>query len=157
MTNTKVSFSTINGEPDESMIVETHNGVFLNRNARDYPYKSHVQWARAAYALCACILLSIFNGWRSFLRPFSLPDFVASYISILIFVALVAAYHVKDENEWNPFRWTRRATMDIDNPIATREKDLRQRKGRLHRANRKKIFCKENGKRALEFIWIWLK
>lgn len=156
-TNPPSPSSTINGEPDEDIVLTTHEGTFLNRNARDYPYKSHIQWARAAYALCGCVLLAIFNGWRSFLKPFSPPDFVASYISILVFAVLVAAYHVKDEREWNPFRWSRRVTMDIDNPIATREKDVRLRKGRLHRANRKKVFCRENGMRILQFFWAWLK
>jgi len=96
-------------------------------------------------------------GWRAFLRPFSPPDFVASYLNVLVFVVLVAAYHVKDEREWNPLRWTRRVTMDTQNPMTTREKDLELRKGRLHRANKEVFFCKENGMRILEFIWVWLK
>lgn len=148
--------STLNGDPDDDIIITTSEGDFLNRNARDYPYKSHIQWLRAAYGLCACCLLLFFNGWRSFLRPFSAADFIASYVSFFIFVLLVAAYHIKDEREWNPLRWTRRITMDISNPMVTREKDLRRRKGRLHRANRKSFFNRENGVRIWEFICVWL-
>ncbi|MCJ1468528.1 hypothetical protein MMC07_007157 [Pseudocyphellaria aurata] len=148
---------TLNGAPDENVVITTPEGVFLNRNARDYPYKSHLQWLRAAYALCGCILLLLFNGWRSFLRPFSAPDFIASYISLFIFVLFVVAYHIKDEREWNPLHWTRRVTLDISNPMVTREKDLRRRKGRLHRANRRSFFSRANGVRFLEYIWVWLK
>ena len=147
----------MNGDENEDIVVQTDEGVLLNRNARDYPYKSHIQWLRAAYALCGCVVLAIFNRWRSFLKPFSPPDFIASYISVAIFIVLVAAYHVKAEREWNPFRWSRRATMDIDNPVATREKDMRKRRGRLHRANRKTFLCRENARRMLEFVWVWLK
>lgn len=148
---------TLDEDPKEDLVLTTENGTFLNRNASDYPYKSHLQWARAAYGLVGCCLLLFFNGWRSFLHPFSTADFIASYLNVLIFTILVAAYHVKDEREWNPLRWTRRATMDIQNPMATREKDVNLRKGRLHRANTEKFFVKENGIRILEFIWVWLK
>lgn len=34
------------------------------------------------YGLAGCSLLAIFNGWRAFVTPFSLPDFIASYISV---------------------------------------------------------------------------
>lgn len=149
---------TIDGDPkDEVTVLTSEKGLVLNRNAGSYPYKSHLQWARAAYGLLGCSLLLFFNGWRAFLRPFSPPDFIASYLNVLIFVVLVAAYHVKDEREWNPLRWTRRVTMDTQNPMTTREKDVELRKGRFHRANKEVFFCKENGMRILEFIWVWLK
>jgi amino acid transporter len=148
---------TIDGDPADEVVITGKGGTLLNRNASDYPYKSHLQWVRALYGLVGCLLLLLFNGWRSFLSPFSAPDFVASYINLLVFVVLIAAYHVKDEREWNPLRWTRRVTMDINNPTVTREKNLELRKGRLHRANKKTFFCKENATRILEFVWVWLK
>ena len=46
-----------------------------------YPYKSHWQWARAAYGMIACGLMAFFNGWRS-IKPWAGSDFVASYISV---------------------------------------------------------------------------
>src|SRR2546430_17122901 len=77
---TKPNFSTVNGDPDEDVNVTTNEGTFLNRNANDYPYKSHLQWLRAAFGLSSCLLLILFNGWRSFLPPFSHADFIASYL-----------------------------------------------------------------------------
>lgn len=70
---------------------------------------------------------------------------------MLVFVLLVAAYHVEDEYEWNSLRWTRRVTMDINNPTVTREKGLALQKGRLHRTNTKTFFCK-NATRMIQFI-----
>jgi amino acid transporter len=52
------------------------------RKGSQYPYKSHGQWLRASYALSATLILAFFNGWRSFIPPFSGNDFVASYISV---------------------------------------------------------------------------
>ena len=148
---------TIDGNETDSVVVHTNGGTMLNRNATDYPYKSHLQWTRAAYAVLGCALLLFFQGWKSFLPPFSTPDFFASYTNAFVFVILVSAYHIKDQQGWNPLRWSRRVTMDINNPTVTREKDIRRRKGRLHRANKKVFFCKENAQRIGEFIWTWMK
>lgn len=148
---------TVDGDPKDDVTIMTAAGAVLNRNSSAYPYKSHLQWVRAAYCLVGFSLLVLFNGWRSFLYPFSPPDFIASYLSILLFIVITALYHIKDEREWNPFKWTRRVTMDIHNPTVTREKNLELRKGRLHRANKQMFFCKENAVRFLEFVWVWLK
>ena len=107
---------TINGSPEEPVLISTPDGIFLNRNASDYPYKSHGQWLRAAYALLGCALLVIFNGWRSFLNPFSTPDFLAAYLAVPIFMGIVVAYHGKDEPEWRPWMWRLRRTLDVGNP-----------------------------------------
>lgn len=148
---------TLNGDPDEGVLVSTPDGIFLNRNASDYPYKSHGQWLRATYALAGCILLVIFNGWRSFLNPFSHADFLAAYMAVPIFLAVVILYHVKDEPEWGPWTWGVRRTMDIGNPVETREKDPERRKGRLHRANRDVVWSVANAKSFLGWVWVWVK
>jgi amino acid transporter len=124
----------MNGDPDEGVVVATPDGEcmsyplfppslssfpplnapnhlsVLNRNASDYPYKSHLQWFRAAYALFGCILFILFNGWRSLLKPFSTPDFLAGYLAIPIFVVVVAMYHGKDEVDWRFWKWGLRAS-----------------------------------------------
>lgn len=148
---------TVDGNESDGVIVQTSEGPTLNRNASDYPYKTHLQSVRAAYGLLGCFLILLFNGWKSFLSPFSAPDFFASYTNVFVFVLLVSAYHIKDRQGWNPLRWSRRVTMDIYNPTVTREKDVRRRKGRLHRANTKILFCKENALRVVEYIWTWMK
>ncbi|KAF2094250.1 hypothetical protein NA57DRAFT_80663 [Rhizodiscina lignyota] len=66
-----------------------------DRRSPNWAYKSHIQWLRAAYALTATVLFLIFNGWRSFAQPFSGKDFIASYISVLIFVILTILYFIK--------------------------------------------------------------
>lgn len=148
---------TIDGSEDDPVIVHTDTGTVLNRNAGDYPYKSHLQWARAMYGFIACVLVLFFSGWKSFLTPFSPPDFFATYMNVFVFFFLISAYHIKDQQGWNPLKWSRRVTMDVNNPTVTREKDFRHRKGPLHRANKKKVFCKENAARVGEFIWTWTK
>lgn len=148
---------TVDGSEDDPVVVHTNNGVRLNRNAGDYPYKSHLQSARAAYGFIGCCLVLFFSGWKSFLSPFSAPDFLAAYMNVFVFIILVSAYHIKDQQGWNPLKWSRRITMDINNPTVTKEKDFRRRKGRLHRANKKTLFCKENADRIREFIWTWVK
>ncbi|KAH8687915.1 amino acid permease/ SLC12A domain-containing protein [Tricladium varicosporioides] len=148
---------TITGDPSEDILIRTPEGEFLNRDAPDYPYKSHLQWLRSAYALLACLLLIIFNGWRTFLSPFSHADFLSAYMSIPIFITIVALYHFKDEPEWKPWRWERRVTMEVGNPVVTVEKDPEKRKGRLHRANRDDFWCKENLAAFGQFVWTWLK
>jgi amino acid transporter len=148
---------TINGDPNDNVTNMTTAGAVLNRNSSAYPYKSHLQRVRDAYCLVGFFLLILFNGWRSFLRPFSPPDFIASYIGVLLFVVITELYHVKDEKEWNPLEWTRRVTMNIHNPTVTRENNLELRKGRLHRANKQVYFWMENAVQFWKFVWDWLK
>jgi amino acid transporter len=122
---------TIDGNGGDGVIVQTSERPVLDRNASDYPYKTHLQSARAAYGLLGCVLILVVNGWRSFLSPFSGSDFFASYTNVFVFVVLVSAYHIKDKQVWNPLKWSHRVTMDTKNPTVTREKDVRRRKGRL--------------------------
>jgi amino acid permease len=58
------------------------------RTGSQYPYKSHAQWLRAAYGLTATLTIAFFNGWRSLISPFSVNDFIASYISVSFQCAL---------------------------------------------------------------------
>jgi yeast amino acid transporter len=53
-----------------------------NRDHHEYPYKSHGQYLRACYALMGCSLFIIFNGWRTFVTPMSVADFLACYIAV---------------------------------------------------------------------------
>ena len=150
---------TIEADSRDPVVMESadSSGPVLNRAAVNYPYRTHLQWARAAFAAIGCFLFLFFNGWKSLVNPFSSADFVASYISIPLFFGLVAAYHIKDERTWNPLQWTRRATMNVANPIETKEKNPLLRRGRLHRANKEKFFAKENAQRLAEFVWVWTK
>ncbi|PVH70514.1 hypothetical protein DL98DRAFT_436927, partial [Cadophora sp. DSE1049] len=81
--------------------------AYNRENKLVYPYKSRGQWLKAVYGLTGCTLLAIFNGWQSFVPPFSPSEFVASYVSIAIFLLIVMAYHVKLDKTWDPRRWTR--------------------------------------------------
>jgi yeast amino acid transporter len=57
------------------------NLELYDRDAVNFPYRSHWQYLRAWYGMVACGLMAIFNGWGS-ISPFSGGDFVASYISV---------------------------------------------------------------------------
>lgn len=58
------------------------NRSAFNRDDEQYPYRTHLQLARTYYGLVFCILIILFNGWRSFLSPFNLQDFIVSYIGV---------------------------------------------------------------------------
>lgn len=148
---------TVEAEPTDPVLMEADDGPVLNRAAANYPYRSHLQCARSGIAFWGCVLFLLFNGWRSFLAPFSTPDFLASYTPIAIFVVLVCIYHVKDERTWNPLLWTRRATMNIQNPMETTEMNPLWRRGRLHRPNPNVFWSKDNVKGFVDFILVWLK
>lgn len=146
---------TADSDPADEVVVTANSGKSLSRNASDYLYKQDVQGSRAVYGLLGCVLLLLFNGWRLFLSPFSASDIFASCINALVFVLLVAAYHVEDEHEWNSLRWTRRVTMNINNLTMTREKSLAlQKVGCLERT--KTSVCK-NATRMMRFIRTWPK
>jgi yeast amino acid transporter len=53
-----------------------------DREDPQYPYKSHGQYIRACYALFGCTVLVLFNGWRTFVPPMSVNDFIACYIAV---------------------------------------------------------------------------
>lgn len=148
---------TVEAEPIDPVVLDSDSGLILNRAAANYPYRSHLQWARSAFAAGACFLFLIFSGWESLLSPFQGADFVASYISIPIFLLLISLYHIKDERTWNPFKWTRRATMNVQGPMETTQTNPLLRRGRLHRANVQRFWTKENARTVREFIWVWLK
>jgi amino acid permease len=127
-----------------------------NRDDKQYPYRTHGQLFRAYYGLLFCILLLLFNNWRAFVPPFSTPDFIASYIGIVAFFALIAAYHVKSDG-WNPLKWKRNASMQIYRPPPVVVVPGRRR-GHLDYPNPKApIWDEENLKALVNFIWGWLK
>lgn len=118
------------GHRDEDLNITPDIRYQWNRsNKKHYPYRSHLQWIRALYALVFCLLLLIFQGWRTVVSPFATEDFVAGYIAVWflfkllqpplssnadqpfqipIFLFLSAAYFFKTRG-FNPGRWYIRA------------------------------------------------
>lgn len=71
------------GFKDEDLNLTPEMRFQYNReNKRQYPYRSHLQWLRALYALVFCLLMILFQGWTTLVRPVSGADFVASYIAV---------------------------------------------------------------------------
>ncbi|KAF2199453.1 hypothetical protein GQ43DRAFT_116760 [Delitschia confertaspora ATCC 74209] len=127
-----------------------------NRDDKQYPYRTHGQLFRAYYGLSFSVLFILFNNWRAFVHPFSIPDFIASYIGIVVFFALIAAYHVKSDG-WNPLKWKRNASMQIQRPPPKVVVPGRRR-GHLELPNPKEpMWNEENFKATVNFIWHWLK
>ena len=86
----------------------------------------------------------------------STPDFIASYVGIAAFFALVAAYHVKTDG-WNPLKWKRSASNQIHRPPPKVVVPGRRR-GYLHYPNPKApMWETDNAKAIVNFIWGWLK
>ncbi|KAM0100307.1 hypothetical protein ACP6JE_005128 [Aspergillus fumigatus] len=108
---------------------QTQAGIY-DRNHPRYPYKSHAQWLKAGFGMVACIILLIFNGVNAFLtEPFDVRTFIASYIS------------------WGPER-----SKDLRNCVQI---SSNRRKGRLEFPH--PGLTVENGKRFLEWLWVWTK
>src|SRR5438876_2693706 len=69
----------------KNRLAEELDGKTQRREYRDedtYPYKSHFQYLRAAYACFGCFLFIFFNGWQSFLGGLSSGPFLTAYISV---------------------------------------------------------------------------
>ncbi|KAK0636733.1 amino acid permease-domain-containing protein [Bombardia bombarda] len=154
------------GEKDEALNITPEIRCQYDRNyQQQYPYRSHLQWLRAGYALVFCILMILFQGWRTFVPPFSSADFVASYISIVIFFTLSAAYFLRTRG-FNPRNWHRLAQklhgLDAIGPIVAVDPQPCQFCGQRHRRGRLSFpdgdgNHKQKAKAVLEWIWVWLK
>ncbi|OCL15268.1 hypothetical protein AOQ84DRAFT_411865 [Glonium stellatum] len=131
------------------------NHSIYNRDHEYYPYRSHGQVFRAIYGFAFSVFLIFFTGWQSFVKPFDRNEFIASYISIIVFFALIAAYHVKSDG-WNPLKWRRAASMQLARPPPMVVAPGRRR-GQLIFPNRKKCWSEENFKALMEWVWCWLK
>jgi amino acid transporter len=156
------------GELDEDLNLSPEMRSFYKRTARQYPYRSHLQWIRAAYALTACILLALFNGWRTFVSPMSNKDFVASYIAVVLFLVLTMAYFFKDRG-FSPSTWKTLAVklvgLESVGPIVVDADSIsnpckfcgaRHRRGHL-RFPDNKVLTRGNFKAVVEWFWVWLK
>lgn len=126
-----------------------------DRNNRQYPYKSHGQWLRAFYALTGCSLFILFNGWRTFVPPMSVSDFIGCYIPILLFTVIIIAYQFK-LNGWNPLNWRRRVSRELQNPRPQAAVST-PRRGHLALKNPDNLFTTENVRRFFKWVWVWLK
>jgi len=156
------------GDLDEDLNLSPEMRSFYKRTARQYPYRSHLQWLRAAYALVACILLALFNGWRTFVSPMSTKDFVASYIAVVLFLVLTLAYFFKDRG-FSPASWKTLAVklvgLESVGPIVVDAGRIsnpckfcgaKHRRGHL-RFPDKKVWTKGNAKALVEWFWVWLQ
>lgn len=126
-----------------------------DRDHPQYPYKSHGQYLRAYYALTGCSLYIFFNGWRTFVPPMSVADFVACYIPIVLFASIFILYKFKFGG-LNPFNWQRRATKELQIPrpqVATSS----PRRGRLGLETTDNLLAPGNLLRLGQWLWVWLK
>ncbi|GFF64740.1 hypothetical protein CNMCM6069_005571 [Aspergillus lentulus] len=130
---------------------QTQAGIY-DRNHPRYPYKSHAQWLKAGFGMVACIILLIFNGVSAFLTdPFDVRTFIASYISIPVFVLLIVFYKIR-RHGFNFSQWGPERSKDLRNCVQV---STNRRKGRLEFPH--PGLTVENGKRFLEWIWVWTK
>ncbi|KAK6604603.1 amino acid permease [Botrytis cinerea] len=123
-----------------------------DRDHPRYPYKSHGQWLKGFYGMAACIILITFNGVSAFLeRPFDVRRFIASYVSIPVFIFLIIGYKINKHGlkirNWGPER-----SNDLRNTIqAASEK----RKGRLEFPD--EGISMENFKTWAHWMWVWTR
>jgi amino acid transporter len=130
---------------------QTQAGIY-DRNHPRYPYKSHAQWLKAGFGMVACIILLIFNGVNAFLTdPFDIRTSIASYISIPVFVLLIVSYKIR-RHGFNFSQWGPERSKDLRNCVQV---SSNKRKGRLEFPH--PGLTVENGKRFLEWIWVWTK
>lgn len=123
-----------------------------DRNNPRYPYKSHGQWLKACYGMVSCIILVLFNGIGPFLeRPFDVHRFIASYISVPVFILLILGYKIR-KHGFRISRWGPERSNDLRNAI---QAGSEIRKGRLELPD--DGFTKENWLTFLKWIWVWMK
>lgn len=70
------------GEKDSELEITSTLNDRYNRESNTFPWKTHLQRLRAVYGLVMCLLMIIFQDWRSLAPPFNVPEFFASYISV---------------------------------------------------------------------------
>ncbi|KAK3324465.1 amino acid permease-domain-containing protein [Cercophora scortea] len=158
-----------NGDRDEDLnLTPELRYQYDRKNKWQYPYHSHLQWMRALYGMVFCILMIIFQGWRTLVPPISVEDFVASYVSILIFIVLSTAYFFKSRG-FNPANWHRRAQklagLEAIGPVVAahpNHRDPCKHCGMRHRRGRLVLpdgpgRHKQKTVAVLEWIWTWLK
>ncbi|KAF7158163.1 hypothetical protein CNMCM5623_002829 [Aspergillus felis] len=144
-------YQTLNEAQKYGNNPQTQAGIY-DRNHPRYPYKSHAQWLKAGFGMVACIILLIFNGINAFLTdPFDIRTFIASYISIPVFILLIVFYKIR-RHGFNFSQWGPERSKDLRNCVQV---SSNRRKGRLEFPQ--PGLTVENGKRFLEWIWVWTK
>ncbi|KAF2177156.1 hypothetical protein K469DRAFT_733062 [Zopfia rhizophila CBS 207.26] len=144
------------GELDDDLDLTPEMRSWYKRSARQFPYRTHLQWIRAVYAFTGCVLLAFFQ------------DFIASYIAVVIFIVLSLAYFIKDRG-FSPRNWKvfaiKLVGLEIVGPIVVASENItepckfcraRHRRGHL-RFPDKQMFTWNNGRAVVEWIWTWLK
>ncbi|KAK3983867.1 amino acid permease-domain-containing protein [Cladorrhinum sp. PSN332] len=157
------------GARDEDLDITPDIRYQWNRgNKKHYPYRSHLQWLRALYALVMCVLLLMFQGWRSFVSPMDKEGFVAAYIAIPIFLLLSAAYFVKTRG-FSPSRWYIRAEklsgLEAVGPVVVPDPNSRDPCRNCGMKHRRGALAWPKGQGTgqqktmaiLEWVWAWLK
>jgi amino acid transporter len=172
------------GECDEELNLTPEMRNFYKRSAKQYPYRSHLQWVRAVYGLLGCSLLAIFQGWRTF-APMNVRDFLASYLPVcsalivsptfltnanvtqlVLFTVISLAYFFKTRG-FAPHYWRVRAShlngLESVGPVVVEASTspcktcgAKHRRGYLVLPS-KSFFAIGNMKAISEWIWVWLK
>jgi amino acid transporter len=156
------------GDLDDDLNLTQETRTFYKRAARQYPYRSHLQWIRAVYAFVGCTLMIIFQGWHTFLSPMKTAEFVAIYIGIIIFIVLSMAYCIKNRG-FSPRNWRTFAIglsgLGTVGPVVVSADSIntpcafckaKHRRGHLHFPD-SGLFSKNNARALGEWIWAWLK
>lgn len=156
------------GDLDEELNLNPERRTLYKRNARQYPYRSHLQWIRATYGFIGCALMILFQGWRTLLPPMSIRDFFATYIAIVLFILLSSVYYIKDRG-FNPRNWRAFSIglsgLDTVGPIAVSLDSItkpctfcgaKHRRGHLQIPD-KSLLTINNARALGEWIWTWVK
>ncbi|KAK4445450.1 amino acid permease-domain-containing protein [Podospora aff. communis PSN243] len=156
------------GERDEELDIQPEMRNRYRRSAKRYPYRSHLQWIRALYGLVFCILMIIFQGWRTLIPPATINDFVASYISVLLFIVLATLYFFKTRgfrvSNWH-INATKLAGLEAVGPLVVVDPNSREPCkfcGMKHRRGvlvlpKENGFSKRKARAVLEWVWTWMK
>ncbi|KAK3941891.1 amino acid permease-domain-containing protein [Diplogelasinospora grovesii] len=126
-----------------------------DRSSPQYPYRSHGQYLRAWYALLGCTLFIIFNGWRTFVPPMNIADFLGCYVAILVLTVIFLLYQIKFWG-FNPLNWGRRASKELQNPRPYTATSV-PRRGQIALVDTDNLFNLQNAKQFAKWLWVWMK
>ena len=78
------------------------------------------------------------------------------FLEVFVFIVLVMVYHVMLDKTWNPLKWRRNASRQIQDPPPI-EVTRRPRAGKLALPSQGKTSTFENAGAVCRFIWAWIK
>lgn len=112
----------------------------IQLNGVKLPFTTPLQPYATWYALILISILTLTNGFGTFLNGFSVEDFIAAYVTIPIFLVLWGGHKLFFRT---PLRWRRTEELDVVSNVADMDEMER-------------LYVEKPPRTALERFWRWI-